>query len=339
MLKLINREFSQEEWLGIITGFKDQSLMQTWEYAQAKAAISSWRVKRSIFQDGDVIVGAVQALIRPIPLIDGGLVWINQGPLWRRSGNGNFSLLVEMLKEIRRHWVEELHFHVRIAPAVYSGQQFIKEFETIGFHLVDNSRDWTSAQLDLSKTEKQLRKEFKHKWRGDLNASERRGAICVSGISMELFENFLYHYKRFLAKKKLSTTITPRLLRELQSRLPDERKAWIFEGRYKQESLGGLLVAGYGDSCIALAGSNPNERGRQLRSGNLVWWHAILKMKELGYRWFDVGGADPDLTPKTILHFKAGLRGTPYQLVGEFECSRGKLLDHAISWYIERCRK
>ena len=73
--------------------------MQTWEYAQAKAAISSWRVKRAIFQDGDVIVGAVQALIRPIPLIDGGLVWINQGPLWRRSGSGNFSLLVEMLKE------------------------------------------------------------------------------------------------------------------------------------------------------------------------------------------------------------------------------------------------
>ena len=71
--------------------------------------------------------------------------------------------------------IDEKNTKIAIVGLGYVGLplaiEFGKYFETIGFDLVDNSRDWTSAQLDLSKTEKQLRKEFKHKWRGDLNAS------------------------------------------------------------------------------------------------------------------------------------------------------------------------
>ncbi len=339
MVKLVSREFSKEEWLDIVSEFQNLSLMQTWEYAKGKANLSSWVVERAIFLKGDQIVGAVQALIKPIPLIGRGLVWINQGPLWRKTDNSDFSLLVDMMNEIRRHWVDDKHFYVRIAPTLYEGENLLKQFENIGYRFAGDFSRWSSARLDLSKSVEQIRKDFKNKWRGDLNASERRGANCVVGTSTELFESFISHYEPFLVKKDLSTPITPLFLRQLQSHLPSERKMWIFEGRFENESLGGLLMAGYGDSCIALAGSNPNERGRQLRSGNLVWWHAILKMKELGYKWFDVGGADPRITPKGILHFKEGLRAMPFQLVGEFECSRGKLLDRAISWYIKRSRQ
>ena len=45
MLKLVKQEFSQKEWFDIIVKFQDLSLMQLWEYAQAKTAISSWRRK------------------------------------------------------------------------------------------------------------------------------------------------------------------------------------------------------------------------------------------------------------------------------------------------------
>ncbi len=339
MLKLVNREFSQEEWLEIVMRFQDLSLMQIWEYAQAKVEMSSWKVERIIFQDGENIIGAAQALVRSIPFIGGGLVWINQGPLWRISENGDFSLLAEMLKEISRYWVEEKHFYVRIVPPVYNEKIIIEELQHIGYHLVGKSSGWSSARIDLSKSEKQLRKQFKQKWRTALNGSERSGVSCVTGRSKQLLEEFLSHYDPFLKKKDLSTPITPQFLLKLQSLLPDERKAWIFEGRIEGELLGGLLVMGYGDTCIALAGSNPNAKGRELSSGNLVWWRAILKMKEEGYRWFDVGGANPELTPKGILRFKAGLRGHPYQLIGEFGCSRGKILDRILNWYIQRIHK
>lgn len=340
MLKLVLKEFSQEEWFNIISEFQDLSLMQTWEYAQAKTLISSWKVERAIFQDGKHTLGAVQVLIRSIPILGGGLVWINQGPLWRKSGNEDFRLFRDMLNEISLHWVKAKHFYLRIAPPLKNHKQrTIYALNNIGYDVIEKTSGWSSARLDLFKTKTELRQQFKKKWRGDLNGSERRGARCTVGRSIKLFENFLSYYGPFLKNKNISTPITPTFLRLFQSLLPNERKAWIFEGRYKEEFLGGLLMAGYGDSCIALAGGSPNERGRQLHSGNLIMWHAILKMKDLGYHWFDVGGADPKLTTKGILHFKAGLRGTPYQLIGEFECSRNKLIDYALKWYIQYTNK
>ena len=154
-----------------------------------------------------------------------------------------------------------------------------------------------------------------------------------------------FRYSRVMGLERLDTKVGAlqvevlEPLQKLKVKVDDKKTdlfvELIFEGRFEGELLGGLLVAGYGDTCIALAGSNPNEKGRHLHSGNLIWWRAILKMKELGYRWFDIGGADSSLTPKSILLFKAGLRGTPYQLIGEFGCSRGKLLDHVLKWYIK----
>jgi len=156
---------------------------------------------------------------------------------------------------------------------------------------------------------------------------------------LELFEDFLKYYDAFLSSKKLSTSVTPQLLSRMQALLPDERRMWVVEGRLWRERLGGLLIACYGDTCLALAGSSPNPKGRSVHSGNLVWWQTIVKMKELGYRWLDVGGTHPEGTPQGILHFKAGLGGVPYRLVGELENSRGGLFNHAIQWSIQRTRR
>lgn len=337
---MVIKNFSQEEWGNIISEFKDLSLMQTWEYAQAKTSISSWKVERVIFQNGKNIIGAVQVFVRTIPVLGGGLVWINRGPLWRRSGQENFKLFKEILQKISHHWVTSQHYYVRIAPPIEQGEQKITyDLKDIGYDFIKQTSAWSSARIDLSKTKEELRKQFKQKWRTDLNGAERNGVECLIGTSNKLFEDFLSHYEPFLKEKKLSTPITSQFLCEFQSFLPHNQKTWIFEGRFNGELLGGLLMAVYGDTCIALAGSNPNKKGRQLRSGNLVWWQAILKMKDLGYHWFDVGGADPKLTPRGILHFKAGLRGIPFQLIGEFECSRNKLIDYALKWYIQLTHK
>ena len=122
---------------------------------------------------------------------------------------------------------------------MYNKQQFIEEFKSIGYHLVGKSPGWSSAMLDLSKTKEQLRKQFKQKWRTDLNGSERSGADCVIGTSMELFQEFLSHYGPFLKDMKLSTRVTPKFLYKLQLLLPKNRKAWIFEGRFQEELWGG----------------------------------------------------------------------------------------------------
>ncbi len=103
MLRLVNRAFSQSEWTDIVSAFYDLSLLQTWEYAEAKQQTGPWRVERAVCVDGERIVGAVQALVRPVPFLGKGLVWINRGPLWRRQLEGDISTLRLMLEEISRY--------------------------------------------------------------------------------------------------------------------------------------------------------------------------------------------------------------------------------------------
>jgi len=337
MLQFVSKPFSQSEWNAHASAFKDLSLMQTWEYAEASASTANWRIERGIFLTDGAIVGAVQALVRTVPLSRKGLVWINQGPLWNRGVKPDISLVFEMMNVLREHWVGERGMYLRIAPPVDAGNADVRSFESAGYKLADNP-GWSSARIDLSKPVEQIRAELKRKWRGDLNSAERHGVACEMGTSKALFESFLAHYKSFVAAKGFATVVTAALLRRLQELLPKDRKMWIIDGRLGTESLGGMLIACYGETALALAGSHPNTKGRAVHSGHQVWWQTVLKMKELGYRWLDLGGMDPELTLPSILHFKSGMGATKYQLIGEFESSREGLFERAVRWQIRRAR-
>ena len=62
-------------------------------------------------------------------------------------------------------------------------------------------------------------------------------------------------------------------------------------------------------------------------------------MKRQGYRWFDLGGMDPKITPSGIYHFKAGLGGVPHRLVGEVAADDGGWISKVINLRIRRARK
>src|SRR2546422_60799 len=85
VMRLVVRDFSQSEWTEIVSGFQDLSLMQLWEYGQAKAALESWQVDRAVLLEGNGVAGAVQAVLRTVPWLRRRAVRINRGPLWRRT--------------------------------------------------------------------------------------------------------------------------------------------------------------------------------------------------------------------------------------------------------------
>ncbi len=70
----------------------------------------------------------------------------------------------------------------------------------------------------------------------------------------------------------------------------------------------------------------------------MLLWRAICDAREAGLRWFDVGGMDPELTPKGIYDFKAGIGGTPYRLAPEIEAQNGGLRTRLVRWRVNRAR-
>ncbi|MHB9073531.1 MAG: lipid II:glycine glycyltransferase FemX [Desulfobaccales bacterium] len=335
-MRLITKPFSQNDWIGIISDFQDLNLVQTWEYGEAKVRIGPWKVERSVFKDGDRIVGICQAMVRVLPFVGRGLVWINRGPLWRRlQEEPDASLLTAMLVELRRYWVEERGMYLLIAPPLHRDEAFPALFPPSGFAWVEGANGWASARLDLSLPLKELRGLLHPKWRNCLKKAERLGLVSESGSNDQIFLQVMTYYKKMLEQKGYQSSLTPALIHQWQTFLDQDRKLWGIIGKRGEEGLGAILIARFGNTCEYIIGAN-NPAGRATNVNYFLLWQAIGLMKELGYRWFDLGGMHPQSTPAGIMHFKSGLAGSPYMLVGELEAYSSNIIVKAIRRYIRR---
>jgi lipid II:glycine glycyltransferase (peptidoglycan interpeptide bridge formation enzyme) len=328
------KDFGQDEWNDIISGSDDLSLMQTWEFGEAKTETGSWKVSRAVFRNDNETVGAAQTLIRTIPFLNRGLVWINRAPLLKNSDMAQSDVYIDMLKELKKYWVDKKRMYLRIAPTLIASDKNYAIFEKAGYLRATETDGWASEIVDLSRSTEELRKGLHQKWRNCLNKSERLEVTCETGSFDVLMDELLDDYKVLLDNVGFGTNLSPELVRIIQNLLPDSRKMLVYAGRQDGEKLGSILIASYGDTCMYLIGAT-NDSGRKVNANYYLIWDAVCEMKKRGYRWFDLGGVHPDNTPPGILHFKRGLKGKPYQLMGEVEAYRDGLLNRMIRKRIE----
>ncbi len=313
---------SQKEWTDLVDQFADVSLLQLWEYGQAKAATAGWDLTHHVFRHRGVVVGAAQALIKTLPVLGRGVVWINRAPLWRRSGaSGDPKALFAMLEALKRYWVLERGFYLRVAPSLGPALEHLGALRTLGFAPRPNSA-WISAVVDLRQSPEKLRVGLHKKWRNCLKKSEGLGIAVHVGSEPALFQQFLDDYERFLKTKEFATNVTPEFLIDLQRALPQERKMLVLGARKAGQWLGSVLMAQYGSTAEYLAGA-VNPVGKAANVGQLLLWNGMVELKRRGMERLDVGGAHPTQTPEGIYHFKQGLGGSPYELIGQFECVAG----------------
>lgn len=334
---MIVRDFSQEEWNKTVSMFSELSLMQTWEYGQAKAQTDSWKVERAIFLKDNDLIGAVQLMVRRLPMFGGGFVWVNRGPMLHWSIRKDLSLLFAMLEELRRRWVDEEHMYLRIALPITEGNLSFRALEVIGYKST-GFLGWGSARLDLSLPVETLRKRLDQKWRNCLNKAERLGLVVEIGSDDSTFAGFLTRYREMLSHRKFRTSVTPILLSRLQKLLPSDRKLLVFTAWQNRALMGSVLVARYGNVAEYLAAC-VNETGRAVNASHFLLWHAVVEVKKLGYRWFDVGGMAQESTPPGIFHFKAGLGGIPYRFMEELEAYHSNWLSRVVRWGVHWARR
>ncbi len=330
------RAYSQRDWTEILSAFSDLSLIQSWEYGEARAAASGWQVERGVVTDDASVVAAAQVMIRPLPGIGGGLAWISRGPLWRDSGDDRSAEIPPVLAALRRHYVGGRGLYLRIAPPLADRHTVVTAIGAAGF-AATATRGWASATVDLTRSAEELRRGLRQKWRNGLNKAERSAITVEDGFDDALFDGFLREYRTFIDARGFDTSVTPPLLATLQGLLPDERKMICYRGSHRGEALGSALIARSGDRAEYLAGTLL-DAGRPLSVGQLLLWRAICDAKAAGLRWFDLGGMDPESTPKGIYDFKAGIGGEPYRLAPEIEAHDGGLRARLVRWRVNRAR-
>ena len=337
MVRMEIRAFGQDEWDDIVSDIDTLSLMQTWEFGEAKALTGPWKVSRAIFQKREETVGAAQAMSRTVPFLNRGLIWINRAPLLKNCDTIQSDVYIDILRELRKYWVDKKMMYLRIAPSLMATDENYAIFKNAGYLRATGTNGWASELIDLSCSVDELRKGLQQKWRNCLNKAERLKVTCETGSSDVLMEELLDDYKMLLDNKGFGTNLSPEFVRTMQNLLPDSRKMVVFASRQNGEKLGSILIAPYGNTCMYLIGATSNT-GRKVNANHYLIWNAICELKRRGYRWFDVGGAHPEKTTPGILYFKRGLRGKPYQLMGEVEAYRDGFLNRMIRKRVETSR-
>ena len=70
----------------------------------------------------------------------------------------------------------------------------------------------------------------------------------------------------------------------------------------------GIVTSAMGDSAIYLLGATSDD-GLNAKGAYLLQWTMIQWLKENGFRWYDLGGIDPQGNPG-VYSFKKGLSGS-----------------------------
>ncbi len=311
----------RDAWDAALSGFAGLSLLQTWAFGAAKEEEGGWRAERLDFRQAGALVGMAQVMTRTLPVVGGGLAWVNRGPLALPGAE------VEVLAALRRAYLRR-GFYLRVAPPV-------AELPSVAGFRPTGRLGWASAVVDLARPPEAVRAGLDGKWRNALKKGERAGLEVVSGSDGPVLTEFLEAHARFLDAKKVPTTVTPELMAALVRLAPEAARPVAYVARQGGEAVGGVLFARYGGTCEYLAGHS-TEAGRAVNATHVLLWRAIADLQAQGAASCDLGGLDDQRTPPGIRLFKRGLNGVPYRLAEDIEACPASPLAWAVRWKVRR---
>lgn len=294
-------------------------LLQAWEYGEAKRLAQKCRPHRFLVLDAQAgPLGLLQVLVYSLPIV-GGIARINRGPVflsehWRASASaeqvGHVAAAVKRTARVLG-WM-----WVRMAPGFFHNEKLFAPFAEFGFRKRDVS-PCSSAEIGINRSPQEIRAGFHSKWRNLLKKSEK------SGLELEvppLAEGLRFLVPRYedMQRNKQFKGIPAPLLRSMAEQDGPTWNTRILFAQHHGERHGAVMIVGHGDTCTYLVGWN-SPTGRCLEANYFLLWNAMLHFREMGYRYFDVGGLGADTT-QGVEHFKKRLQGDEYSLIGEYAC-------------------
>ncbi|MEI6850667.1 MAG: peptidoglycan bridge formation glycyltransferase FemA/FemB family protein [Candidatus Saccharibacteria bacterium] len=274
--------------------------LQLWGWGEVKSA-NGWKAYRLFLHDDDVIMGAVQLLVRKLPLPLRSLAYVPRGPV---VDDGNREELLSSLAD----YVKKNHHSVVLTV----------EPDSIKYSV---PKDWRKSKtrvlpartivLDLKKSDSELLSDMAKKTRQYIrkSASETMTIKMVRN-KLELDKCLsLYHATAKRAKFDLHPD---HYYYDIYSKLEDHSQ--IFAAYVDDQPVAFLWLAISADTAFELYGG-VDDLGQQLRSNYALKWHAILKCKEWGLSRYDFGG----LLEGGVSTFKKGWAVDETELAGTFD--------------------
>lgn len=293
-----------DEYDDIFPGLQVNNIPQERIYGDAKSYTEGWRTKRYKVTAMGEVCGLIQILekrIMGIPVA----VRVNRGPILKEDSPIMSCMAME---RIRKRYLHPLP--IIWAPYIQMKADNVHLVSSFGWKYIDEF-GYPSAIVELDKSEDELHKNLKAFWRKNLNHAKKQLTIKYNEYDAN---EIISLYGEFLKMKKIPG-IPEHILRYLFSL--EQPPLEVLTAHNEEGSMIAYKVLyKHGNTGTSFIAWNTDE-GRDKQARTLLIWSSMLRLKELGYKFFDLGGVD-DINTEDVAKYKRGAGGQDYRLLGEF---------------------
>tara|TARA_X000000368_G_scaffold417141_1_gene412723 strand:+ start:1971 stop:2945 length:975 start_codon:yes stop_codon:yes gene_type:complete len=301
------------EWINLWKHVAFANLMQSWEYGEAKR-IQKWKPFRFVILDqNDKPQAIFQVLFKGIPLI-GGAVRINRGPVYFQDFIDEplaDKIIIKIFKTIKILANQRKWWYVSCSPELADRSDNKLFLDSIGMQKSTKHISHGSIRLSLNSPVDILFMGLKSKWRNLLRKAQKLEVEVIEVFNKDEIAKIIDIYIKFQEENSF-TGIPKKLLVSMFGNQSESTKYKIYKTLFENKLSGFVFIAHHGDAASYLIGWTSYE-GRKQNANYILLWNAICQAKELGLKWFDMGGVNKN-TPKGISHFKRGVSGQEYIL-------------------------
>ncbi len=314
------RTISRTEWQRLASSFGDYNYRQLWDFGIACARRVNAVSEHVVIEENEEAVGSADVRVKRVPLVGGGIAYINGGPLVRRKGDEDGSRLRECLNVLIEEYVRRQGLLLRIQPTIGCESWNAEResvFQNCGFSISTRIKPYRTLLLDLSPSLDDLRKDLSQKWRNNLKRAEAGIQSVKSDHTVESFMRFCKLYEVLRERKKFEVDLAPEFYVEVQKLLPESERMRVALCEQEGVSISGHVSSLLGDTAVNLFRAN-TKVALTSRVSYLIQWDGVCHARNKGFRWYDLGGIDPKGNPG-VYSFKKGMGGKDVTAPGPFE--------------------
>ena len=298
------------EWSRLLDLFDDANLYQTWSYGAVR-----WGRKNLshlvLRRNGEIVGMAQLRIIRPARL-NFGVAYLRWGPLCQQRGQELDPEVVRYIaRALQEQYVYKRRLLLQILPnalvGTLRGTLFQSAFSGFTQEPLTPANLYRTLVLNLALPIEQLRRNLDPKWRNKLTQSEKKGLQVVAGSGTDEYRTFCRMYVQMRERKSFGTTVDIEEFKRIQEDLPENHRMRILICEQHGVPVAGLVASAMGDSAIYLLGATSND-GLNAKGAYLLQWTLIQWLQENGFKWYELGGVDPEGNPG-VYSFKRGLSG------------------------------
>lgn len=282
--------------------------------------------------EAKITIGAAIVRVKKIPIVNLGVAYIASGPIMCEPCSEHLeSNIAGSLEALEGHYVREGKLVLRYRLPISLSLQLKSTPSDIVVPGIDRKDPYQTVLIDLSVDEKELRSGLHAKWRNHLNKSEKFEVDLETGRTRGLVNRFLAVFEAMHDAKQFESTVDPVILHEL---IDTDIDVHVTILKHEGEDVAGHVTYSSASTSTYVFGAS-NKKGRDIRAGYKLGWNAMIRSKNMGVRWFDMGGVNREENPMGF-EFKTRTGGSLLESIGPIDLYPGKVSKALLNVYENR---